>query len=63
MDAVVVSYQMVFDVVLLLDLDVRVLEVLDVEPRVLLDVDVFFFSSLLVVDGLLMSIAAAKAAV
>ena len=39
----VVSYQ-VLDAALLLDLDVRVLEVLDVEPRVLLDVVVVCLS-------------------
>ena len=43
----VVSYQMVLDAALLLDLDVRVLEVLVVEPRVLLDVVVVCLSSLL----------------
>ena len=58
----VVSYQVVLDAVLLLDLDVRVLEVLVVEPRVLLDVvDVRLSSLLLDVDVLLISIAATAA--
>ena len=62
MVAVVVSYQIVLDAALLLDLDVQVLEVLVVEPRVLLDVvDVCLFSQLLVVDELLLSIAAKAA--
>ena len=58
----VVSYQMVFHAALLQDLDVRVLEVLVVEPRVLLDVVVVCLSSLLLdVDGLLLSIVATAA--
>ena len=56
----VVSYQ-VLDAALLLDLDVRVLEVLDVEPRVLLDVVVICLSILLDVDGLMLSMAATAA--
>ena len=55
----VVSYQ-VLDAAVLLDLDVRMLEVLDVEPRVLLDV-VVCLSILLDVDGPVLSIAAAAA--
>ena len=56
----VVSYQ-VLDAALLLDLDVQVLEVLDVEPRVLLDVVNICLSFLLDVDGLVLSIAAGAA--
>ena len=60
----VVCYQMVLDAALLLDLDARMLEVLVVEPRVLLDVVVVcLFSLLLDVDELLLSIVAATAAV
>ena len=55
----VVSYQGL-DAALLLDLDVQALEVLDVEPRVLLDV-VVCLSALLDVDGLMLSIAATAA--
>ena len=52
----VVSYPVVFNAALLLDLDVRVLEVLVVEPMVLLDVVVVCLSSLLLdVDELLLA--------
>ena len=52
----VVSYQVVLDAALLLDLDVQVLKVLVVEPRVLLDVADVCLSSLLDVDVLLLSL-------
>ena len=42
-------------------LDVQVLRVLDVQPRLLLDVDVICLSLLLDVDGLVLSIAATAA--
>ena len=58
----VVSYQVVLDVGVLLDLDVQVLRVLDVEAVVLLDVFVVCLSSLLLdVDVLLLSIVATAA--